>query len=1122
MNKTKKALASLAIAGMVLSMAPVSVFAADEDTRLAGADRYLTSIKIAEKAYASADTAVVAAGNPNNLVDALAAAPLAAQEDAPIYLTDKADMNDDVVKSMKALGVDKVIVVGAAASKAVVDELKAAGFSVEEVKGAGRVETAEAINKKLTAPAGTFVVGYDGVADAMSVASYAAANNYAIVVANQNGTPNGTVDADYIVGGTTRVKDIAGAKRLAGADRYDTNKQVIAELDFDFGKVYVGNGLTLADALVGSVLAAQTNSPIALTDGKTVKADVASNLTDDSVIVALGGTAAVSNAVVDAVKNPPSTGVFEVESVKASAANAIKVTFGKAADDVEKVTFEVKQGQSNSATAVNVTWNEAKTEATLSKSSNFVSGAYTVSVKTDAKDLGAREITFTEQKVAKIDITSTKLGVVTKTKTDGQEQTGYATYKIFDQYGVDITNSALANNVEFQSGVAKSIEGRKGLITLVASDNLNLLSFAGGIVITANDRTSGVSTTATLAATSQIGTLSDIVLNKLVSADGTEKELTVGRSSDIFYIDYTATDISGNPTTNYDLVYEGLILSSENANDSEKVYLTTSNPDVKAKVIKDPQDSSKALIELRAEEGKELTVDTPVIITAMTWTGKTSQLNLTLKKQDEVSKFTLFAPDEAVAHGDTVSVPFVAYDQNGKEITKLKDLEKLVSLNNANWGENIDGTAKVEFKAENTGTVSVPRVITSTVSRTGHYSSVTINVQKKAYADALSLDTTVLKSLMQSATTEGTIQVAATQTIDLGWDAGGLAVKDQYDRDMDMTTLSDDDNKNYYVEAKSTDEDVIKVEGQAKPGANQIKLTALESGSATVTFKLYERLADGKLRDVDSKSQTLTVVKDDDIKDYVIDAVPDAIYAANGVLGALNPSTSSAITVNKRVEAFAANPKVYGTTSSGAKVILRGKPVLSASVNSPYFSIAGDIAKGDAGYKGVKVVANKLPDSWTEASTTLDVTVLGADNKVYSVTTDLKSSKATLVAKDIKFEAQTQLEGVTFEDDVLTVKKANIDTVFGSTLDRFAKDSEGVIDAASNGDFVHFYVVDQYGKKGMKFSRFVATEQKDGCKDVKVAADGTITGLDSATKGSFKVSAVVGGLVKTIMVKIVD
>lgn len=1079
MKKTKKALASLAIAGMVLSMAPVSVFAADEDTRLAGADRYLTSIKIAEKAYASADTAVVAAGNPNNLVDALAAAPLAAQEDAPIYLTDKADMNDDVVKSMKALGVDKVIVVGAAASKAVVDELKAAGFTVEEVKGAGRVETAEAINAKLTAPAGTFVVGYDGVADAMSVASYAAANNYAIVVTNQNGMANGTVEADYIVGGTTRVKDIAGAKRLAGADRYDTNKQVIAELDFDFGTVYVGNGLTLADALVGSVLAAQTDSPIALTDGKTVKADIASNLDADSVIVALGGTAAVSNAVIDAVKNPPSTGEFKVDTVSAIAADAFAVNFTKAPADASKITFEVKQG--TAPVTVSATWDGAK--AALKKSSKFVAGTYTVVVKEGEKELANKEVTVTEQKIAKIEITSNKLGVVTKDAV----QTGYATYKVLDQYGVDITNSALANSIEFITGVGTA-NAKKGLLTIEPT-GVNLLTYTSGIVITANDRNSGASTSATLAVTSQVGTLTDITLNKLTNADG--KELTAGSTVDVFYIDYTATDISGNPTNNYELIVNGLIGKDE---------LTVSNPDyVKATVVHDPKDSTKALIKVVTTE-KTIDYETPLMITAMTWTGKTSQLNVDLKRQAAVATITLLAPEESVASGEEGTIPFLAYDQNGNALTKYSDLnDDTVKLSGANWKKNLDGTASIKSeKVIVTGNTSVPKVITASVNKTGKFSSITINIQKPVKADTLNLDEKVIKSLMQEASGS---EVAATQKIDFGYDKGGLAVKDQYGRDIDMVTAGDEDTAKYEVKAKTSDAAVVKfADGKnvAKAGQSQIQLQALKAGSATVTFELYE----GSTL-VDTKSQTITVVQDKDIKDYAIDAVESAIYAVNGLTGYTVGS--------KQVEAFNANPKVWGLTSGGGKVVLRGTPVISAKVNSPYFEvISGD--NGAAAYDKVKVVANKLDASMTEATAELSVTIREADGDVFSQTTAIKSSKVPPVAQTIEFEYDTSIAGITFDDDIVTIDGnaalAESGLAVGQSLSKYIKGS-----GAESDSSIFFSAKDQYGKKGMNFDSISFVD--DEGTGFKVDSTGVITAMPTKA-GTVKVTAVVSGKVKPV------
>ncbi|KTE93829.1 cell wall-binding protein [Desulfitobacterium hafniense] len=1085
MNKTKKALASLAIAGMVLSMAPVSVFAADEDTRLAGADRYLTSIKIAEKAYASADTAVVAAGNPNNLVDALAAAPLAAQEDAPIYLTDKADMNDDVVKSMKALGVDKVIVVGAAASKAVVDELKAAGFSVEEVKGAGRVETAEAINKKLTAPAGTFVVGYDGVADAMSVASYAAANNYAIVVTNQNGVANGTVDADYIVGGTTRVKDIAGAKRLAGADRYDTNKQVIAELDFDFGKVYVGNGLTLADALVGSVLAAQTNSPIALTDGKTVKADIASNLDADSVVVALGGTAAVSNAVIDAVKNPPSTGEFKVESVKAAAANAIKVQFGKAPADASKVTFEVKR--STTPVTVTATWDGAV--ATLAGAQNFPAGDYTVTVKEGDKDLGTSNLKFEAQKTAKINITSTKLGV---TSSSG---IGYATYEVLDQYGNNITSSALANSLDFKSGVGDVSVKSKGIIEVKPAAGVNILAFST-VVITAYDTNSGVSTTATLATSTQIGTLSSFKFNGLKDADGkTVTTIDAGDSTSIYYADFTAVDISGNPTTSYELIKSGLVVKNTNE------LTTSADTYLKATIESDPKDSSKAVVKVQPKDlvSSTLSMDLPAVITAMTWTGEVSSLDITIAKSTVVDSFTLMVPSYDIAVGDTdKEIPFVAYDQKGNPVTSFDKLESntdtKVSVSGATFKKNVDGSAALIFTNPN---AKGPVVVTAT-TKTGKYTSVTINVQDRAVADQLALDSSVLVSAMQI---DG-----ATQKIGLGYDNAGLTVKDQYGRTMDLVA----EPGNYKVVATSSSSNVGFKSGNIEAfGSKEIELlSGNAAGTSTVTFTLYNGTSV-----VDSKSLTISVIANDKIAGYTIASVEKPIYTA-ATSGAVSYDSTDITDAQKE---YAAKPKVYGTTSTGAKVVLKPGTVTGAFVDSGSF-----VAKADTSGNKAQVVAKKFTDpAKSEGSTTLTVTVLDAytqDTKAF--TTTIKSSTASPAPASIEVEVDNApatangTTGISFSGGDTIEIASSYD--FSSLNNLYITKFNAAGTANSEAPFI-IYAKDQYGKKAQQFASLTVNAPAN-CK-LSIDNTGRITYNASGVPGTVKVTAVTkNGLSKTIQI----
>jgi len=304
MSRTKK-IAILAIIAMVMTLMPVTLFAATADsTRLAGDGRVETALEICSAGWASADAVVLAPADQANLVDALAAAPLAGQKDAPILLTFKDSLNAAVKAKISALGATTVYVVGAVSSTVAAEVDAIDGVTVEKLTGADRWATADAINAKLTDPAGTFVVGYNAIPDALSVASYAAANDFAIVLTKADGTVNAAKlvgTTTYLVGGTAVVKDYTGATRLGGADRFATNKAVAENLTYSYTKVYVANGLNnhLVDALAVAPLAAKINAFVALTDGTNIAAASVVNekASSSTVPVAVGGTSVVSDTV---------------------------------------------------------------------------------------------------------------------------------------------------------------------------------------------------------------------------------------------------------------------------------------------------------------------------------------------------------------------------------------------------------------------------------------------------------------------------------------------------------------------------------------------------------------------------------------------------------------------------------------------------------------------------------------------------------------------------------------------------------------------------------------------------------------------------------------------------------
>jgi putative cell wall-binding protein len=260
-------------------------------SKISGENRVLTAVAVARTGWQSAETVILAPGAPGNIVDALAAAPLAGQLQAPILIGWGNALDPAVVEELSRLGAKKIVATGAL-SQSLLDGLRARlpGLELEVLRGANRQETAELISQKVENPKGLIIVGYDALADAVSVASWAAANNYLIQPAEADGTFGGDTSlGGYIIGGPALVKDIPGFTRIYGPDRYATNKAVRETLQFEYDSVYTANGTTLVDALTGAALAAQTRSPIILLPGGDPAGVDFTGVTERSKLYSFGG-----------------------------------------------------------------------------------------------------------------------------------------------------------------------------------------------------------------------------------------------------------------------------------------------------------------------------------------------------------------------------------------------------------------------------------------------------------------------------------------------------------------------------------------------------------------------------------------------------------------------------------------------------------------------------------------------------------------------------------------------------------------------------------------------------------------------------------------------------------------
>jgi len=208
-----------------------------------------------------------------------------------------------------------------AISQSVEDALKAAGIStIERIYGADRYETSVKIAEKMGSPAQAVLATGSDFPDALSVSGIASKLGMPILLTTKDSLPTvvnnyfqaNAITRTYIIGGTGVISSnvensVPGSSRLAGSNRYETNKAILQnfESEYNFENIYVatGGGLkgnAFADALTGAVLAAKTSSPLILSGPTlpTVTADyLKAKLLLATKVIGLGGQQAVASSV---------------------------------------------------------------------------------------------------------------------------------------------------------------------------------------------------------------------------------------------------------------------------------------------------------------------------------------------------------------------------------------------------------------------------------------------------------------------------------------------------------------------------------------------------------------------------------------------------------------------------------------------------------------------------------------------------------------------------------------------------------------------------------------------------------------------------------------------------------
>ncbi len=352
-------LAVVATFGGVLVLPAAAAGAAEGDGsgvsvgRFGGADRYVTSLQVAEAvatdAGGSLDAVVLVSGR--RWTDAVVAAPLAGSLGVPVLMTPPGELRADALEFLERVGVSSALVVGPdgggeghgpgrGVSAGVFEALAAAGIAAERVAGDDRYGTGVAAAGQVTAgvmgelgPTAVIASG-DVFADALVAGPFAARGIHPVLLSPPEelhanvAAYLGEADIKHVVlmGGTAAlseaveqsVEDLGiDVTRVAGSTRYDTATKAAELVNGRYndtaGKPCFANdviGIARArvpfDSFSAAPLLGRLCAPLVLADHHQIPTDTVDYLdtarkTHDTVSLHIfGGDAAISQTAINA------------------------------------------------------------------------------------------------------------------------------------------------------------------------------------------------------------------------------------------------------------------------------------------------------------------------------------------------------------------------------------------------------------------------------------------------------------------------------------------------------------------------------------------------------------------------------------------------------------------------------------------------------------------------------------------------------------------------------------------------------------------------------------------------------------------------------------------------------
>lgn len=335
MAKLKWRLLGMAVLGLGLLLGfqnPASATPlALETSRIYGLRQIDTAINVSKYGWQTAETVLLA--NCDNFPDALVAAPLSHQLDAPILLTPTEGVDEKVMQEIKRLGAEDVILLGgvAALSEKVEEDLIEAGLDQpERIYGYDQYETAQKVAERVGSKGEVILASGEQFPDALAISAYAGAKETPILLTKAKEMPAYTKQAinsfkkegdlhTIVVGGDAVISSaslggLSSVERIFGYDRYETAAEIyeFARDTLPSPKAYLVTGENFPDALSAGGLAAKQRAGIVMSDTSVLPGPTYSVLSRPAEspleIVIIGGMAVITNQVkgmLEGTEQPP-------------------------------------------------------------------------------------------------------------------------------------------------------------------------------------------------------------------------------------------------------------------------------------------------------------------------------------------------------------------------------------------------------------------------------------------------------------------------------------------------------------------------------------------------------------------------------------------------------------------------------------------------------------------------------------------------------------------------------------------------------------------------------------------------------------------------------------------------